>query len=100
MWSHRLIWIFGALFVFFGLPLIIVDDNEMGRVLAGLSALSLGGFALALAFNARVTGKITLQFSKISRAARPRTYWAAVSLVAIAGVVVVITGFWAIFFKV
>ena len=99
MWSKRLTWIFANSFLLFGLPLIIVDNIGTPHVLGGLSSLSLGGFALAMAYNATAKGNITLQYSKINRAAQPRTFWATVSLVAQAGVVVVIAGIWLIFFK-
>jgi len=99
MWSGRLIWIFGALFVLFGLPLIIVDDIGARNLLGGLSTLSLGGFAFALASNGIVTGTIRLQYSKISRAAQPYTFWAAVILVTAAGSGVVVSSMWLMFFK-
>jgi hypothetical protein len=99
MWSGRLIWIFGALFIVFGLPLAIIDGIAARNVLGGLSTLSLGGFAFALAYNATATGTIRLQYSTISRSAQPRAFWAAVSLVAVAGLGVVTSAIWLLFFK-
>ncbi len=99
MWPGRLIWIFGVLFVLFGLPLIIVDDIGARNVLGGLSVLRLGGFAFAMAYNAMATGTIRLQNSKISRTAQPYAFWAAVCLVTAAGLGVVASGMWLMFFK-
>jgi hypothetical protein len=53
--------------------LIIFANIGAPHIWGGMSALSLGGFALAMTYNAAVTGKITLQYSKINRAAQPRT---------------------------
>ena len=77
----------------------MVDSIAAPHVWGGLSALSLGGFALAMANSAMATGKITLQYSKVSRAAQTFTFWAAAGLVSIAGVVVIIAGVWLMFFK-
>jgi len=96
---NRLMWIFGALFVLFGLPLFFVEDRSWVRIWIGLSTLSLGCFALAMAGDGVVKGEIKLQFSLIRRATQPRTFWATVALVCGAGVAVVATAFWAMFFK-
>lgn len=59
---------------------------------AGLSAISLGAFALSTARDAILSGQIRLQHSTIRRAQRPRLYRAAVVLVAAAGGGAVIAG--------
>ncbi len=99
MWSTRLTWIFGALFVLFGLPLMFVDNIGTRNLLGGLSTLSLGGFAMAMAYNATATGTIRLQNSTISRAQQPRIFWAAVGLVVIAGFGVITAGVWFMLIK-
>ena len=96
---NRLMWLFGALFVLFGLPLAVVEDSGWQRVWGGLSLLSLGSFALAMAGGGMVTGQIRVQFSTIERSAQPYVFWAAIAIVSAAGVVVIITAFWAVFFK-
>ena len=99
MWSMRLVWLFGALFVLFGLPLATVTDTGAKQLWGGLSLSSLGGFGIALVFNALVTGNIRLQFSIINRHNRPRSFIAAVGLVSFVSVVVVIAGLRFIFFQ-
>ena len=100
MWSTRFTWIFAALFLLCGLPLLIVDDAGARNLWGGLSAAGLGGFALAMAYNATATGTIRLQFSTIVRAASPYKFWAAVGLVGLAGLGVIAAGGWLLVFKV
>jgi hypothetical protein len=99
MLLRRLTWIFGGLFLLFGLPLVLSDSVDWQRFWAGLSTLCLAGFGLCLAGDALVTGQIRLQHSVIRRADRPWLFWAAVLLVAAAGIGVLITGLWFLFFK-
>lgn len=99
MWSTRLMWTFAALVLLFGLPLAVLEDGGVQKTFAGLSTLSLGAFALAMAYNGMATGSITIQFSKVRRSAQPRTFWAAVGLVAVAGAGVIVAGIWFLFFK-
>lgn len=96
---NHLMWIFGGLFVFFGL-LLGVSGSEAAKTLwGGLSVTCLGGFALAMAADGIVRGQIRFQFSIIRRAATPRLFWATVCLVAAAGIGVLIAAVWAVFFK-
>ncbi len=95
----RLMWLCGGLFVAFGLPLAVVEDRGWQHVLGGISALSLGGFGLAMAGDGVAKGQIRLHFSVIRRAARPRAFWAAVALAAAAGAGAVASAFWALVFK-
>jgi hypothetical protein len=95
----RLMWLCAALFILFGLPLVFVEDSGWQRVCVGLSALSLGCFALAMAGDGLVKGEIRVQFSQIKRTAQPHFFWTAIALVSSTGVVVIITAFWAMFFK-
>jgi hypothetical protein len=99
MTFNRLMWIFAGLFLLFGLPLLLVEDKSWVRVLISLSCFSLGGFALAMAADGLVRGKIKFQFSLIKRQQQPLTYWAAIGLVFAAGIGVIITAIWAAFFK-
>ena len=99
MWAKRLIWVFGAGFILFGLPLIMVEDAAARDIWGSLSTFSLGGFAFAMAYDAAATGTIRMQFSTINRAAQPRAFWAAVGLVTLAGLGVVIAAGWLLFFK-
>ena len=96
---NRLMWLFGALFVLFGLPLAVVEDGGWARVWGGLSLLSLGGFALAMAGDGMVKGQIRVQFSRIQRTTQPWLFWATIALVSATGVVVIITAVWVLFFK-
>jgi len=97
--SKRLMWLFGVLFVVFGLPLAVIEDGFWQQLCGVLSTLSLGCFALAMAGDGLVKGEIRLQFSLIQRAARPRAFWAAIGLVATAGVGVILSAFWMMFIK-
>lgn len=98
MRSQKLIWIFAGAFVLFGVTLFFVEDEAARDFWGGLSILCLGGFALALAYDALATGRITIQFSKISRRTQPRMFWAAVGLVVATGSVVIVAGLRFIFF--
>ena len=96
---ERSMWLFGALFVVFGLPLAVLEDSIWQRVFGGLSVLCLGCFALAMAGDGVMKGKIKVQFSIIDRTAQPFLFWATTSVVFAAGVIVVIAAFWVMFFK-
>ena len=52
MFLRRLTWIFGGLFVVFGLAILLTESVHWQRVWAGMSTLSLAGFAFALAGDA------------------------------------------------
>lgn len=80
-------------------PLAFVEDRGWQHVWGGLSVLSLAGFGLAMAGDGIVKGQITVHFSVIQRASQPRTFWAAVVLVAAASAGVVVSGLWVLFFK-
>lgn len=95
----RLMWVFGVLFILFGLSLGFIQDRGWQKLCGGISVLSLGCFALAMAGDGLVKGEIRLQFSLIKRAAQPRLFWAAITLVFTAGVGVLVTAGWAIFYK-
>ncbi len=99
MYLDRLMWLFGALFVLFGLPLGVIDDISWQNVCGGLSILSLSLFALAMVGDALVKGKIRLQFTWITRTTQPRTFWASIALVFSTGMGVLISAIWVLFFK-
>ena len=99
MLLRNLTWIFGGLVLLFGLPLVLSESLAWQRFWAGLSSLCLGGFGLSLAGDALLRGQIRLQTSVIRRADKPRLFWAAVLLPAAAGVGVVASGIWFLFFK-
>ena len=94
-----LTWTFAALFVLFGLPLLIVEDAGWQRLCAGLSTLSLGGFALAWARHAVAVGQIKLQHSWIRVATQPRTFWATMAMLVVTGTGVIVAAIWVLFFK-
>ncbi len=95
----RLMWIFGALFVVFGLIMAVADGNATRHIWGGLSVASLGCFALAMVFDGVLKGEIRVQFDVINRATRPRLFWAAVALISAAGIVVMVSAVWILFFK-
>jgi len=95
----RLIWVFAALFVIFGLPLAVVEDQGLRRLCGSLSLVGLGGFALCLAGDGLASGAIRWQFSLIERAKQPVAFWAAVAIVTLAGLGVLVAAAWAAFFK-
>ena len=65
----------------------------------GLSVASLGAFAFAMALDGISKGKIRLQFNVIERATQPRLFWAVVVLISSAGMVVIVSAVWVLFFK-
>ncbi len=95
MLLKHLTWIFAGLFVLFGATMLMTES----KIWAGLSTLSLGGFALSMVKDALTTGQIRVQNSVIRHANQPRLFWAAVILISATGVVVLITGLWFLFFK-
>ena len=95
----RATWIFAGLFIFFGTLGMIAEGADWHQVWAGLSALSLGGWAISLVQDTLATRQIQLQNSVIRYANQPRLFWTAVVLIAAAGVGPVITGLWLLFFK-
>jgi len=99
MFLKNLTWIFVGLFVLFGASILMTDSADWRQFWAGLSALSLGGFAVSMVKDALSTGHIRVQNSVIRYADQPRLFWVAVIVVAATGVVVLITGLWALFFK-
>lgn len=94
-----LTWILMGLFLLFGLLLLATDGEAGRRFWAGMSTLSLGGFALSMAHDALVTGQLRLQTSIIYYARQPRVFWAMVALIVAAGLATLGTGFWLLFFK-
>jgi hypothetical protein len=95
----RMMWLCGALFVLFGLPLAVLEDTAWRTICGGLSVLSLGLFALSMAADGLTKGTIRIQFSVIDRTAQPRSFWAAIAVVSAAGAGVIIAGIWVLFFK-
>ena len=100
MFSERLMWIFGGGFILFGSPLFFVSDYWWAHLWGGLAILFLGGFAGAFAFNGVQNGEIKIHSSVIRRANQPNTFWAMVAIVATAGVVVIASVIWMLFFKI
>lgn len=99
MLSKHLTWVFVGLFVLFGALVFASESAPWRRFWAGLSMLTLGGFAFSFVRDALTTGQMRVQYSVIRYAAQPRLFWATVVLVVGAGVVVVIGGLWVLFFK-
>lgn len=99
MTLNRLMWVFGGLFVAFGLLMAVADGATQRDIWGGLSIASLGSFALAMAFDGVSKGEIRLQFNVIKRATQPRLFWAAVALVGAAGIAVMVSAAVVLFFK-
>ena len=99
MFRKHLTWVFVGLFVLFGASIPMTESAVWRRFWAGLSALSLGGFAVSMVRDALSTGQIRVQNSVIHYADQPRLFWAAVIVIAAAGVVVLIAALWVLFFK-
>ena len=99
MTAKLLMWVLGALFALCGLPLLIVENAEWQRIWGSLSTGSLGGFALAMAYDAVGTGKLRFQHSLIERGRQPGLFWAAVSLIIVTGAIVIAGAVWMAFFK-
>lgn len=96
---HPLTWILAGLFLLFGVIMLTAEGEPALRLWAGLSTLSLGGFALSMSNDARRSGTLRLQHSVIRRARRPRLFLAMTSLIAAAGAGVVIVGLWILIWK-
>lgn len=99
MTLYRLMGVSGALFVVFGLLLAVTDSPAAKNTWGGLSIASLGTFAFAMAADGISKGKIRLQFNVIEQAKQPRLFWAVVTLIVSAGIVVVVSAIWVLFFK-
>lgn len=101
--SERLTWLFAALFVLCGAPLLFFDaegpDASTPRVLAGVAALFLGGFGLCLAWSAWESGAIRLQHVNYSLAGQPRRFIATVMLILAAGCGTLAAALWVLLFK-
>ncbi len=99
MFLKHLTWVFVGLFVLFGALILTTESAAWSRFWAGLSVLSLGGFAGSMVRDALSTGQIRIQNSVIRYADQPRLFWTAVIVVAATGAVVLVAGSWALFFK-
>jgi len=99
MTANRLMWGFIGLFIAFGLLMAAVDSAAAKNLWGGLSIASLGGFSFAMVFDGIEKGEIRVQFDVIKRANQPRLFWAVVTLVLLAGIGVMATAAWVLFFK-
>ena len=102
MFLKHLTLIFGGLtflFLSFAVVAMVAESRVWGQSWAGLLLLSLGGFGVSMAKDALSTGQIQGRFSVIHYANQPRLFWATVIFHVAAGVVLFITGLWALFFK-
>ena len=82
-----------------GLPLFWAEDPAWRNAWGGLSLIGLGGFALAMAADAVQSGQVRLNLSVIRRAQSPRLFWAALALIAAAGIGVLVAAAWALAFR-
>jgi len=96
---NRLMWVFGGMFVVFGLLMAVADSTTARDIWGGLSITSLGSFALAMALDGVSKGEIRVQFDVIKRASQPRLFWATVTLIGAAGIGVIVGAAWILFFK-
>ena len=92
-------WVFAGLFVACGLPLAVVEDPAWRNLWGGLSLTGLGGFALSIVRDAVRSGQVRLNPTVIRRARSPRLFWAALALIAAAGLGVLAGAAWALVFK-
>lgn len=92
-------WVFVGLFLLFGVLMLMTESAFWRHFLAGLSVLSLGGFAVAMVKDALTTGQIRIQYSVIHYATQPRLFWTAIILVAAAGMIVLVGGVWILCFE-
>lgn len=99
MTLERLMWIFAAMFVIFGLLLGLSGETATRNLWGGLSAGSLGGFALMLAADGVHQGRIRFGFDVVHRAAQPRLFAAAIVVVVAAGLGTMAAAVWISFFK-
>ena len=99
MTLEHLMWIFAGLFVVFGLLLGVSDETATRNLWGGLSAGSLGCFALAMAADGVHQRRIRFGFDVIQRAAQPRLFAAAIIVVLVAGFVTLIAAVWIGFIK-
>lgn len=92
-------WLFAGLFVLLGLPLLATETPAWGQFWAGLSTLSLGGFAVSMAADALKADEVRLQHTTVRRADKPRLFWANILMFLATGMVVLGTGVWLLLFK-
>lgn len=95
----RLMFIFGALFGLFGLPLVFLRDVGLSMVLGGLAMLSLACFAVTLGLRAIDEGQLRLQIVTVEKDTSPRLFWLSVALIIGAGAAVGIGAMWLILFE-
>jgi len=88
-----------VLFLGFGVLGWLAGGEPWRKIFLGLATLSLGGFGLAMAWEAVVAGEIRIEHTILQRAEKPRLYWAAVLVVGAAGAVVLVAAVWLVFFK-
>jgi hypothetical protein len=97
--SRYLTWVFAGLFVACGLPLAFVEDPAWRDAWGGASLVGLGSFALSMVRDAVKSGEVRINPTVIRRADSPRLFWAALSLIAAAGTVVLVSAVWVLVFK-
>ncbi len=88
-----------GLVIIFGVLAWLAGGEEAKTWLLPLALLSLGGFGLAMAWEAVVAGEICIERTTIRRAEKPRLYWAAVAVVGAAGGGVLVGVIWRVLFK-
>ncbi|MCP4327728.1 MAG: hypothetical protein GY791_04740 [Alphaproteobacteria bacterium] len=95
----RVMWACAALFVIFGLALLVTEDDVSQNLAIGLSTLCLGCFGLAMAGGGVAKGQIRFQTAVIQRRTQPRAFWAAIVLVSAAGGGTIVAALWALFVR-
>lgn len=99
MLVNYLIWVFLGLFFIFGALVVTTDGMFWRQIWAGLSMVSIGGFMISFIGDALATGQIRARYSVVPRANQPLLFWIMVIFFAAAGVAVLISGIWFLFFK-
>lgn len=87
-------WLLGGIFLAAGVASMMSDTNAWRQLWGGLSLMALGGFALAMTWEARIVGRIRIHSTVIDRSARPRTFALVTASVALGGLIVVAVGVW------
>jgi hypothetical protein len=97
--AERMMWIFGACFILFGLPLFVVSDGWLRDFFGAIALAGLGGFALAFSVDGVQKGEVKFQNSLIQRGRQKYLFWSTIGVVAFAGIVVLSAVIWLLFFK-
>ncbi len=98
--AEKMMWVFGAGFVLFGLIFSQTEKiSPYSNIWGGMSVFSLGLFSLSMVVGALQKREIKAERTTIRLDEHPLVFKLYVGLIAFAGAVVLCAGFWVVFFR-